>query len=370
MDIIGSSLGSAVVGVAATVLALSLLVQVLQELWKFLFSTRASCYTRVLRDFLGPWADALTRRGVMPEFLTRGPFQFSRLSPTGQLEPLATPELVEGLERVAAPWLHRALRALRLESDLQPNGAAAPSPEWKRFVSDVTSVQVGGPGTTEALDVQAFLAEHQLGSGKKAPAKVDAARALRAFRERFFQHVLDAEHHAGRLRVMFDAQYRRRNQLITFVLGFVVAFGCNQPIQRIIARAGAMTPEQVTALANNVTQMYQAASDTTATATRGLPQLDTTLTQLVAALDTLARRERDSTRVARMPLAGFEVFGTTNLGGRIWFLLGCLLTAVLVSFGAPFWNDLVGALANKNRGAPPRAPATTPPPAASEDADA
>jgi hypothetical protein len=370
--VIGSSLMSVVLAVAATVLALSLLVQVLQELWKFLFSTRSACYTRVLQDFLGPWAKRMTEPGVLPEFVMRGPFQFRRQRPTGNLEPLATPQLVEGLERTAAPWLRRALRALRLEAELQPAGPEAPSPEWKRFVSEVTQSEGSGPGGGDARDVATFLAQHNLGADKKMPAKIAAQRALLAFRERFFPHVRDAEQHAGRLREMFDCQYRRRNQLITFVLGFTVAFVCDQPIQHVINRARAMSPEEASALAANVLQMYeatQAARDTaaargdTAAAAPELPQLESALSGLVQTLDSLARRDRPD--AAPTSLLGFSAFGSASWPGRAWYVLGSLLTAVLLSFGAPFWNDLVGALSNRNRGAPrPRAPAEAAPAAA------
>jgi hypothetical protein len=34
------------------------------------------------------------------------------------------------------------------------------------------------------------------------------------------------------------------------------------------------------------------------------------------------------------------------------YLVGCLVTGLLISFGAPFWNDLLGALGGKARPAP------------------
>jgi hypothetical protein len=367
MDLIGSSLGAAVVGAAATILALSLLVQVLQELWKFLFSTRSALYVRVLQEYLGPLGKRLAEPGVLSDFLVRGPFQFRQLRATGNLEPLATPQLVEGLERTAAPWVREALRRLRLEVSLQAAGETKPSPDWKRFVTELTTADAGGKGASDAHDVATFLAEYNLG-GKKMPARMNASTALIAFRERFLPHVVDAEKHANRLREMFDCQYKRRNQLITFVLGFLVAFALNQPTQRIVTRAQAMSPEEATALADNVLQLYERtqAADTTRDTTAArppLPQLDSTLSRLVGTLDSLARRgTAPDAANAALPIPGITEFFKKETK-KIWYLLGCLLTAVLVSFGAPFWNDLVGALANKNRSAPRPRPTAEPAPA-------
>ncbi len=38
------------------------------------------------------------------------------------------------------------------------------------------------------------------------------------------------------------------------------------------------------------------------------------------------------------------------------YLLGCLLTALLIGFGAPFWNDLTGAVLRVYKGPPPEVP--------------
>jgi hypothetical protein len=31
-------------------------------------------------------------------------------------------------------------------------------------------------------------------------------------------------------------------------------------------------------------------------------------------------------------------------GAGLWYLFGCLVTALMISFGAPFWNDVAGAV--------------------------
>ncbi|MGH7539638.1 MAG: hypothetical protein ACRELC_01440, partial [Gemmatimonadota bacterium] len=43
----------------------------------------------------------------------------------------------------------------------------------------------------------------------------------------------------------------------------------------------------------------------------------------------------------RLPLASLLDAGW---GAALVYLLGCVLTAILITFGAPFWHDLVGTL--------------------------
>ena len=62
--IIGSTLLTTILGLAGTFLGLAILVQVIQECWKYLFSTKSSGYERALFAFIGPWARQLMKPGV------------------------------------------------------------------------------------------------------------------------------------------------------------------------------------------------------------------------------------------------------------------------------------------------------------------
>lgn len=352
-----SSLVTVVLGLGATVLAISLFVQVLQEIWKFLWSSRARCYTEVLEDFLGPWARRMTRPGVLPEFQARGPLQFRRLAPTGVLLPLRRAELVEALERTAPEWQRHALRALRREADLQAGQPSTPSPEWVRFQRELAAVEPGGPGAADLRDLTTFLAD--AGVAKPNPGRdLDAARLLRAFRDRFLAHVLEAERHFERLEQLFEYRWHRRNLKHTFVFGFLVAFFAAQPAQDILRRARALSPEEAVAMAEDVRALYEArqaaaAEAGPAEARRGAPPtreaIDRALSESLLALE-----------AASVDLtAGFnglaQFRNRDGPGRKAWYLFGCLVTAVLVSFGAPFWNDLLGAVLRLKRGRPVRA---------------
>lgn len=335
-----SSLSSVVLGVAATLLALAVLVQVLQEVWKFLFSTQASVYTRVLEDFLGPWARMMTRPGVLPEFQARGPFQWRRLGPTGTLLPLAQGDLVEGLERTSSVWLRRGLRALRLEAGVQQERPAPPTAEWERFVRELTETEPGGPGDADRREILALLAAEP--GTRHEGSQLNADRVLRVFRERFFPQVIDAERHFGRLKELFEFQYRRRNLLLTFLFGTAVALALGQPFQGIVARAQSLTPDQAIALADQAQRLYRASGDSLGSAGMSADSLQRVARQLVDLV-------RDQVDQPGARLNGLARFQDISPKGRPWYLLGCVVTGILLSFGAPFWNDLLGMVSNRNR---------------------
>jgi hypothetical protein len=346
MDLFSSPLLSIVLGLAAVLLGLSLLVQVVQEIWKYLTSSRARCYTKVLEDFLGPWATRMTRPGILPEFQARGPFQFRRLGPTGVLLPLGKDDLVEGLERTAAPWHRRTLRALRTEVELQGGTPGDASSEWRRFLDDLEIADSGEVAPGDLKDVKAFLAEEALGSADAPPSTVDAPRALTAFRVRFMPQVVDAERHFRRLRELFDYRWRRRNLRQTFVFGFLVAFFAVQPVQELYDRARDMTPEDAVVLAERMTELYSQQQQVLGLDTATVR--DTTLVtreRLEEALRQTVSAYREANVGAAAQFNGVAVFfDRPGFWSKVLYVVGCLLTAVLVSFGAPFWNDLVGTL--------------------------
>jgi len=350
MVALASTLPGVVLGLGAAILAISLFVQVVQEIWKFLTSSRARCYTRVLEDFLGPWAVRMLRPGVLPELQARGPFQLRRLAPAGLLLPLAREDLVEGLERTAAPWLRRGLRVLKVEAALQAGKPAAPSAEWLRFARELSRTDSGGPGAGDAAELTRFLAEAELGTAEHLPKELDAARAHGTFRERFFAHVADAERHFGRLEQLFEYQWRRRNLRQTFVFGLLFAFFAAQPVQDIYRHASALSPEEAAAMAERVMGLYQAqAQDTTVGPTP--EQLREALAQSLEAIEAAKVGPAGE-------INGIAVFRSRpGPWGKASYLFGCVITAVLVSFGAPFWNDLLGAILRLRRPAGPPAEA-------------
>ena len=371
MALPGSSILSVILGAAAMLLALALLVQVLQEMWKHLLSTRAAVYTKVLHDFLGPAALLLAEPGVLTDLKSRGPFQFLRLRPQGKLLPLGREDLIEGLERTTSVWMRRALRALRAEVALQNGAVGPPSAAWRRFLRELDQTAPGGPGDSDRRDLLQFFAEESGGASSELVGSFDAARVLRALRERFMPYALDAERHFGRLGALFEFQYGRRNLLLSFTFGVAAAFLLGFPIQTIIQRSSAMSPEETAALASSVValseQVAAAESASVAVAQPGQPLPDSIAKQLSAARDSLlgllGRLQREAGAAAGSAagakgdgvlcrLAPSQFARGCEQRTSVMYLLGCLVTGLLISFGAPFWNDLLGALGGKARPAP------------------
>ena len=78
-------------------LGLSILVQVLQELWKFVTSSKARSFEKALADFLGPFIVGRLKQD--PLLAVRGPLQFRRVSTAGPVLPLDAADLSKQLRR-------------------------------------------------------------------------------------------------------------------------------------------------------------------------------------------------------------------------------------------------------------------------------
>ena len=170
MDTLQAPLLTALIALTGMLLALSLLVQVLQEVYKYLRNGKALAYRIALVDFLGPWASALMRTSMLPDVRTRGPLQFRRLRPAGLVLPLTKDALVDALERTAPRWVQHTLEQLSLEADRQAGTAAAPSQNWTNFLGELVGTEQGSPGYWSAQSVARFLAEAN-GAGGTAAAK-------------------------------------------------------------------------------------------------------------------------------------------------------------------------------------------------------
>ena len=158
---------------AAVFLGLSLLVQVIQEVYKHLTSSKARAYKNALMDFIGPWAEQLFRPGGMLELGLRGPLQFLQRRPSGRLLPMVAETLIGSLEQMAPPWHVRALDAIRTEKRIQNGTPKHPSPAWKTFVADLISAETVMTGYRNAEEVIGFLQRwgHRVRKGKGGKPK-------------------------------------------------------------------------------------------------------------------------------------------------------------------------------------------------------
>lgn len=382
--VIGGTLVTVLLGLAGMLLGLSVVVQVMQECWKYLFNTKADAYQRALIAFLGPFAQRLLQPGVLPDLQVNGPFQLWRSRPQGRLLPMEKDTLVGALERTSAPWVLRTLEALRLEDTLAPGDEAKCfSPAFKSLVDQLSMVGRAAPGYAVAVEVLRFLetwgVTKQEGEGETrkvicVDTPIDASKLVTAFREQFLPHITEAEKNFPQLALNFDYIYRRRNTVLTFVFALIVTIIVDVPVSTLYDRARAMTPEQAVALAEASRQAYDSLTaitsqppDTTARDSakaksdqERAERLKAISVGVLDKLDSLAGvKPSEALRSMEVkPLLAELSKRLKDLWRDGWtamlnYLLGCLATALLISFGAPFWNDIAGSLLRLQK-SPPR----------------
>jgi hypothetical protein len=394
-----------ILGLAASLAAFAILVQITQEVYKYLASSKARAYRDALVDFIGPAAAQLLQPGAAPELFVPGPFQFRRVQPKGKLLPLGRDALVKALERTSSEWVLRGLEALRKEASFAgaPRGAEGWSPAWEQFLGELAAVGKEDPQYWGAVEVAQFLVRWGVAMGNVSPfdkpdtlrgtaepdlaslqsgAHQSPAVVLDAFRQQFLPHVVRAENEAPQLEANFDYAYRRRNLRQTFIIATVLALALNQPLQEMYRNAAGLLPAEAASLAERAqdlqkrldTALGQASvekampaegqpagdkgatkSDPAAASTSSpAPALPGTsapnvkeLVSLASEASTLLVRARQDKGMDHFN--GLKRLAEAKFGENLLRLLGCLLTALLASFGAPFWNDLAGTLTRLNR---------------------
>jgi hypothetical protein len=107
-----------------------------------------------------------------------------------------------------------------------------------------------------------------------------------------------------------------------------------------------MTPEDAVVLAERMAELYSQQQQVLGLDTATVR--DTTLVtreRLEEALRQTVSAYREANVGAAARFNGVAMFlDRPGFWSKVLYVVGCLLTALLVSFGAPFWNDLVGTL--------------------------
>ncbi len=363
--LIGTSLISTLLGLVGILLGLSILVQVIQECWKYLLSTKGAAYQRALFAFLGPWARELLRPGVIPDLQINGPFQKWRRRPKGRLQQMDQSTLVAALERTAAPWIRRVLQALRAEADLQNGRGAALSPAFAAVLEQLRATGQDSPGYASAQEALRFLKKWSSDDTTQLSdtgARVDARKLITAFRQQFLPQITEVERTFTQLDRNFEYLYRRRNTALTFLFATSVVVALDAPIATLYRQAKGMTPEQAVTLGENARGVFDSLNRLPRASAPAARQADS------VRADEYLRFSRDILEALRQSAnVGTAVTAETDFlsarvnklrqqikdGGLRWafgYLLGSLVTALLISFGAPFWNDVAGAVLRVSKG--------------------
>lgn len=389
---------------AAMFLGLALVVQVVQEIWKYLTSSKSRIYHMVLRDSFGPWIEQLYGNGPVARFQVRGPFQWGWLPsrPTGKLLPLSKDELLEAMDSLATGWIGSTLETLKAEARLQGGTPATPSPAFDRLLGQLAEEAEVAGHHSDARRMLEFLTEwmkpkvasHQ--PPDAAPPIFDARRVLTGMYQEFFPDRLRTEREFGQLARNFEHVNGRRNLRYSFSFGLLLALFLNLPFQTLWRQASALSPEQAIALAEEMQRLRQAVEEQEPLEGRNVavvseaegggvsgnsvaePPPEEGATGSAAAAtgerrepheDMTAAREGIASRLALLEqillrfdsnkageektllLRGWRHLdrvwdrsSDTKLSDSLAYLLGCLVTALFLTFGAPFWDRLVDAL--------------------------
>ncbi len=403
MPALDSSVLTICLAIAASYLIFSIFVQTVQEVYKYLTNSKGRAYGNALEDFVGPLAKQLTAPGGLPDLRVRGPFQLLRVRPGGKTLPLSKEQLVAGLERTASPTVSQALDTLNFEVQLQKGEAVPPSPAFRSFLDNLSRQTDSNSKMVLNFFAQWLKDPSMRRSESPTGDSFDAEQILTAFRREFLSHVDDAAAQFPQFESNFEYTYKRRNLRQTFIIAFLTACVGHLSFQEIYHNASQMPPQQAIALANDAMAL---ADKVLAPNTNNVPHTDSVVNTNGVALtnrvtggsgapaNNLANTpsnqgigETGNTNATNHPADSAEykaaidkmheagralnkVSKTDFFAGSMSFkeipgkiiqvikemtlpqFLGCLISALLVSFGAPFWNDLASYLLNAQKKAP------------------
>lgn len=380
MNLLDNSLLTVLLTLAATFLGLSIVVQVVQELYKYLRSSKGRAYQIALKDYLGPLALELLKPGVLPDVRVRGPLQLKRVRPEGMILPLKREELSSALERTAPHWIQRTLNQLKLEVEYQSIKPLTDSVSWKAFLEDLGKVELGTSGYWNAFEIAEFLQEwkyefKQESSEDKPQVKrigtlstkehgLDAKHLLLAFRKKFIPYVENAAENFSKLESNFEYSYSRANRRQTFIIAMLITFTFNLPINILYQNAQKIDPESAIKLAETTMEIYKNKYE--------IPESLIVANQLPDSLIKenleLAKKIMTETLKAQSSESGLKYFSEWKSIGDIFsgnfkfllYLLYCGITSIFLTFGAPFWNDIASALLRLQKGTSPVKKPTTP----------
>jgi hypothetical protein len=351
-----SSLLSAIMSLVAMFLGLAIVVQIIQEIYKYITCSKSRAYAQTLEDFAGPLAGGILRQGAHPNPGVRGPFDVSRMLTRRRVLPLSKEEFADAAENTSPAWTLKALRSLELEARTQDPQTHRPTPSWTAFLAQLAIVEQSGSGYQAAEDVSRFLKEwghrpspHDDPSASSIgtlvpPKQFDAGHMIPAFRERFLHDIDAMVSRFSTLIKNFTYTYRRRNLRQTFTIALLIALMCNLPLDRLYQKASALSSEEATRLAGQSLALYgQLQRDSVIEARKC--DLQRLLGGAATTAGTIVTTPVFGPRVNYViDWTTVQALWSQGFWGVLRHLFGCLITALLLSFGAPVWNDITSAL--------------------------
>ena len=162
----------------------------------------------------------------------------------------------------------------------------------------------------------------------------------------------------------FDYTYSRRNLRITFIIALIITFFFNLPIQNIYEKQSSLTTSQLTDLTekivsinNNLKQLSEEGTknkdgnnvetidESLVTTNNDSINIEVEYDSLITKINRLVSEDVYKAQLVEFVTnLKFESFGKFLL-----YFFGCILTSILICFGAPFWNEILGALTSMKK---------------------
>jgi hypothetical protein len=364
MNILNNSQLTILLTLATYFLALSIVVQVVQELYKYLRSSKGRAYRKALQDFLGPMCSQIFSTGVLTNLRVRGPMQLRRVSPKGQILPLNKEDLSKAMERTAPPWIQRTLNELKLEVSYKSGKQLDMSASWSSFLNEIGKVEHGTSGYWSGYEIAEFLNSwgHEwkktnskiIGELKAIDTNLNANELLMNFKKKFLPHLDEALDNYTQFESNFEYTYTRANRRQTFIISLLLAFIFCLPINVLYQNAQKIDSAAAIKLAESTIEIYEDQVLNTDTLNSEI-QISDSLIKSNLKLINQIMTEKLNTNSNQSGITYFtdwssfvDIFeGDFRL---IKYLFYCLITSIFLTFGAPFWNDIASALLRIQKG--------------------
>lgn len=259
-------------GLAGVFLGLSVAVQAIQEIYKFLTTSKARAYRKALRDFLEESTGKEFERLDIKSMKVRGPFQpMKRQKPT-HLLPMNRENLLRAVQKTAPDNVKRGIDVLTHEARVQKGIPRPPSPLLRQWIRELWT-QVSNDGCARELFEQLegwelvsrppaapaeSSADEQNPEVEVTRTDVDAVSLLEGVKEKFLPSEKVVAEGYEQFANNFDHAYRRRNLRQTVVFAFLLALALNLPLSGLYQHASSLSPEELAAVVNSAVELYSA----------------------------------------------------------------------------------------------------------------
>ena len=348
MTFLNSPIFTTLLGFASYMLGLAILVQIIQEVYKYIRSSKSKAYSKALTDFLGPWAVQLQRGNF--GLKARGPFQWKRLRPKGILLPLDKKQLINGLEKTSPYWVNKTNTLLKQEAKYQSDTAKAPSPAWLELLQELGKVEKGASGYWNAFEIVDWLKrkDHDWKKQDKSdvigpvtpPKIIKASDLLASFQEKFLPHIQEAADNFAQYQKNFEFTYKRRNLRQTFIIALTLSLFFQLNVGRLYQKAASMSPKEALALAEGYVQLYEHMDKEKVSSFEEMEKkIEEIKLQLLKDFGTQIKQDSIQDILVRWEYV--KSMDPIPIIALLRYLFECLVTALLICFGAPLWNDIV-----------------------------